>query len=150
VDTKPFDPEKILIITHGFCGSTCALFANHANQYSHVKTIVVGGFPGQPQQYTSFPGLEVLQTPDFYDLLDTLLQSTEDQGCLNCFSPRRLLTSAGYRMCIREIYPPGDSSTPLEYTFLPADYHLDLNAQTAEHPEYIWLQALKYFETSDW
>jgi hypothetical protein len=59
VNTKPMNPSKIIIITHGFCGSTCALFANHASQYSHVKTIVVGGLRDQPQQYTSFPGLEV-------------------------------------------------------------------------------------------
>jgi len=150
INTKPMNPEKILIITHGFCGSTCALFANHASQYSHVKTIVVGGLRNQPQQYTSFPGLEVLETPYFYDLLDTLLQSTSDQSCENCYSPRRLLTSAGYRLCIREIYPPNSTNTPSEYTFMEANYHLDLNAKTADNPEYIWFQALKYFDSSDW
>ena len=26
---KYFKPQEIMIVTHGFCGSTCALFANH-------------------------------------------------------------------------------------------------------------------------
>ena len=59
-DLKPFNPNKTLMITHGFCGSTCALFANHIHQYYGVKTITVGGLKGVTQQYTSFPGLEVL------------------------------------------------------------------------------------------
>lgn len=79
--------------------------------------------------------LKVLETPYFYDLLDQLLQNTNDQSCTDCYSPRRLLHSGGFRMCIREIYPPeGSTHTPLEYTFLKADYHLDNTEVTALHP----------------
>jgi hypothetical protein len=49
-------------------------------------------------------------------------------------------------MCVREIYPPSSTKVPLEYTFMEADVHLDLNEKTADHPEYIWLQALQYFD----
>lgn len=73
--TTPLSPSKITILTRGFCGSTCALFTNHLANYEHVKTVVAGGStPGIPMQYSSFPGLEVLDSPGFYNILDVLLQ----------------------------------------------------------------------------
>jgi len=147
-DRKPFDPKKTLMITHGFCGSTCALFANHIQQYYGVKTITVGGIKGVQQQYTSFPGLEVLETPGFYDLLDNLLQNTNDQTCTSCLAPRRLRTSGGFRLCIREIYGPiNNFALPLEFTWQPSDYHIDNTELIAENPEYVWLQAAGFFSS---
>lgn len=62
--------------------------------------------------------------------------------------PRHLYTSAAYRYCIREIYLPSAApafATPLEYTFVPSDYHLFLDAESVYHAEDIWLQAVKFF-----
>src|SRR3989338_3332234 len=61
-----FKPQNILIANYGFCGSTCALFANHLSNYEGIKTVSIGGIQGSPQQYTSFPVLEVLETPSVY------------------------------------------------------------------------------------
>eukprot|EP01119_Soliformovum_irregulare_P012029 TRINITY_DN3091_c0_g1_i3.p1 TRINITY_DN3091_c0_g1~~TRINITY_DN3091_c0_g1_i3.p1 ORF type:complete len:629 (+),score=164.53 TRINITY_DN3091_c0_g1_i3:284-1888(+) len=143
---NPYVPKNMLIMTRGFCGSTCALFANHLRNYEGVRTVVVGGLKGRPQGYTSFPGLQVLDSPDFYDELDSLDQNTSDQSCTTCLAPRRLLTSAAFRMCTREIYGPDDFDLPLEYRFLQADFQLETSRATAEYPELIWEQLLQFFQ----
>lgn len=56
---RQLNPSEILIVSHGFCGSTCALFANHLHQYENVKTLSVGGLGQQQMAYSSFPGLQV-------------------------------------------------------------------------------------------
>ena len=48
--------SKILILTNGLCGSTCAVTSSHLNQVDRVKTVTFGGFYNQSQQYFSFPG----------------------------------------------------------------------------------------------
>jgi len=140
-DRYPFKPENVLILDYGFCGSTCALFADHAHNYEGVRTVSVGGLH-QPQQYSSFPGLEVLETPSFYWLMNTLLQQTGDLECDSCYSPRNMLTTSGYRMCIREIYGP-DLEDPLEYTWQPADYRINLTKFTAFNHEFLWQDVIE-------
>ena len=146
-----FKPDDILILTHGFCGSTCALFANHAALYDNVKTIVAGGLQSRPrQQYTSFPGLQVVDDPELFNEFDALggdtspaLPSPDD------VVPRRLPTQAGFRYCIREIYPPQivtDSDTqPMEFNFQAATHKIVDTLDTAENPYKLWYQVLKYF-----
>eukprot|EP01119_Soliformovum_irregulare_P013817 TRINITY_DN3712_c0_g1_i2.p1 TRINITY_DN3712_c0_g1~~TRINITY_DN3712_c0_g1_i2.p1 ORF type:complete len:288 (-),score=84.72 TRINITY_DN3712_c0_g1_i2:58-921(-) len=144
---RQLNPSQILILTHGFCGSTCAMFANHLHQFENVKTLVVGGTPNVPQGYSSFPGSEVLNSPEIFDQLDTLYQETWDMTCVDCLAPRRLITSAYFRICIREIFGPdaSQSQTPLEYTFLPADYKMDNTLVTAQSIEEVWPIAATYF-----
>src|SRR3989338_8151642 len=149
IDPSPFEPSKMLIMSYGFCGSTCALFVDHAHNYEGVKTVSVGGFDqSKQQQYSSFPGLEVLETPSFYWTLNRLLQKSGDLNCASCTSPRNLLTTAGYRMCIREIYGP-DLEMPLEYTWQPADFRHPLSSETAVHHELLWPEMLQYFGQSN-
>lgn len=54
--------EKIILLTHGFCGSTCAVFAMAMRNHPEVVTTVsVGGYPDDEEmQYMSFPGGQVL------------------------------------------------------------------------------------------
>lgn len=57
---NPFEPQNVKILTHGFCGSTCALFATHLHSVEKVETVVVGGVITQPQQqFFSFPGKRI-------------------------------------------------------------------------------------------
>eukprot|EP01119_Soliformovum_irregulare_P011568 TRINITY_DN2911_c0_g1_i1.p1 TRINITY_DN2911_c0_g1~~TRINITY_DN2911_c0_g1_i1.p1 ORF type:complete len:629 (-),score=162.68 TRINITY_DN2911_c0_g1_i1:176-2062(-) len=138
-------PGEILVLSRGFCGSTCALVADHLNLYEKVKTLTIGGFHGRPQGYTSFPGLQVLDSGAMYDQMDSVGQNTFDQDCTECLSPRRLLTSATYRMTAREIYGPQDNEIPLEYKFVPADFRLMKTRDTAERSQLLWKDALQFF-----
>jgi len=146
-----FPPEQTMIITKGFCGSTCALFANHMALYDGVQTVVVGGIPGSGQmQYTSFPGLQVLDDGPLFGQLLELRQNitacpvdeNEDHPV-----PRLLLTQASFRYCIREIYPPVPDydQPPMEYTFQPANHHIFFTEFTANYPQYIWYEVLDFF-----
>lgn len=145
-----FQPENTLIITKGFCGSTCALVANHLRLYDGVRTVVLGGMPDRPQmQYTSFPGLQVLDNAPLFGQLVELKQNVswipyEDS---NDVLPRILATSSDFRYCIREIYPPeADYDTiPMEYNFQQADYHFYNDALTAVLPQYFWYYVLDLF-----
>jgi hypothetical protein len=42
---RPFAPQDIVILTDGFCGSTCALFVEMMTVQAGVKVIVLGGCP---------------------------------------------------------------------------------------------------------
>jgi len=147
-----FNPSKILIISKGFCGSTCALFANHLALYDDVRTVVLGGMPGRsPMQYTSFPGLQVLDNGPLFGQFLRLRQNISyvpyaDMD-MDDIVPRLLPTTAAFRYCIREIYPPTAAydTNPTEYTFQQADYHYWNNAVTANYPQYVWYDVLDLF-----
>eukprot|EP01104_Vermistella_antarctica_P019557 TRINITY_DN770_c0_g3_i2.p1 TRINITY_DN770_c0_g3~~TRINITY_DN770_c0_g3_i2.p1 ORF type:complete len:687 (-),score=160.02 TRINITY_DN770_c0_g3_i2:94-2154(-) len=142
----PFQPDEIIIMTHGFCGSTCALFADHLHNYENVKTVVVGGISGQAQQYTSFPGLQIYEDPnligDLYSLKFPINNTWE-----NCDYPTLMPTTSGYRLCIREIYGPDNYTIPLEYAFQEADIHLDLTEDTVNYPYLLWQDMLGFFSS---
>ncbi|KAH7327288.1 hypothetical protein BKA65DRAFT_406328, partial [Rhexocercosporidium sp. MPI-PUGE-AT-0058] len=40
-----FAPEDILMLTDGYCGSTCSVFAEQMKTHQGVKSVVVGGLP---------------------------------------------------------------------------------------------------------
>jgi len=136
--------SQMIVVTHGLCGSTCALFANHAAIFGNVKTMVVGGLVDLPQQYTSFPGLQVLDTPVLFELIDAYFP--QDPG--NQLIPEILPTTARYRMCVREIYPEPTSDTPTEYTFMSADYHIPSTLARILRPEITWFDAAQFLYES--
>eukprot|EP01006_Ploeotia_vitrea_P022137 TRINITY_DN54547_c0_g2_i1.p1 TRINITY_DN54547_c0_g2~~TRINITY_DN54547_c0_g2_i1.p1 ORF type:complete len:347 (+),score=47.43 TRINITY_DN54547_c0_g2_i1:3-1043(+) len=147
----PLGPSQYLILTHGICGSTCASVANHAKNYAGVGAIVVGGldYSQNPRttpvmQYTSFPGGEVLDSPGF-DAALKLIQNGPNDPLL----PKPLPTSGEYRFCAREIYgrPPIYRHTlPLEFTWQPADWHMQpYSLGEAFEVEKMWYRAKTFF-----
>lgn len=45
IQTQPFKSEDIVIIQDGYCGSTCAIFAELMREQGKVQTIAIGGRP---------------------------------------------------------------------------------------------------------
>lgn len=108
-----FNASSVRIVTHGECGSTCALFTNHASRYAHVRTAVVGVHNPSNQQVTSFPGLQVLEDSEiFASIAEAQLTGTDVPVHVQ---------GGTWRACIREIYGHSDHDTPLEYRWQPAD-----------------------------
>lgn len=149
-----FSPAETLIITKGLCGSTCALFANHLNLYDDVRTVVLGGIPGrEPMQYTSFPGLQVLEKNALFGQFKRLKQNISyvpfGEIDIDSVVPRVLYTQADFRYCIREIYPPEANydTNPMEFNFQQADYHYFNNELTANYPQYVWYDVLSLFSS---
>lgn len=92
-----------------------------------------------------------METPCWYQLLETLKQDPNDQECKDCRAPRQFLTSAQYRFCNREIYGPLLNGTivppaPLEYTWSPATYRYAFRSpEEAEQQQLVWLNLLSFF-----
>lgn len=108
-----FNASQISIVTHGMCGSTCALFALHAARYAHVTTTVVGVHDPANQQLCSFPGLQVVEDSEIFGTIAAA-------GVTGPLVPVPV-PGGTWRACIREIYGHNDVNTPIEYRWLPAD-----------------------------
>eukprot|EP01126_Amoeba_proteus_P032714 TRINITY_DN3193_c0_g1_i10.p1 TRINITY_DN3193_c0_g1~~TRINITY_DN3193_c0_g1_i10.p1 ORF type:complete len:454 (-),score=71.46 TRINITY_DN3193_c0_g1_i10:41-1402(-) len=148
--SQPLSPTRLLIVNRGFCGSTCALFADTLSTQG-VKTLTFFQGttpPGQQQSYRSFPGLQVLDSDYLYDKMDELGQATGDQSCTDCYAPRRLLTTAAFRLCNREVYKSVDKTdAPLEYTFQPSDFHVGLTREETFDQVLQWEKAKTLLQT---
>lgn len=144
-----FNPEEIIIVTHGFCGSTCALFSTHLALYDSVRTFVMGGIDGHEQQFFSFPGGQVLDTPGLFATIAQLgFNTTAGPAAPDELQPRALPTTAAYRFCVREVYPNKPvaySTPPMEFAFQPGSYRASYSYQTAVAPEFGWYEAAAHF-----
>lgn len=148
--SKPFPRENIIISTKGFCGSTCALFTGHAHFYERIQTVVSGGLASQvQQQFFAFPGIQVVDSPDFYSMFQILkfnittfnAHEINDPSVTQAapLTPRLMATTARYRYCIREQYEQVNRySLPTEYSFVPADFHWPFTYEMATQPTSIW------------
>lgn len=119
---------EIVLVSNGYCGSTCAIFSSIAARHigKGVTTVVVGGRKATPQQFWSFPGGEVLTLEEINkegrvwssdrmnvaagaeDLYPLGLREEHERAIadLQEVMPRPLPTSAHIRLCIREVYGP--------------------------------------------
>jgi hypothetical protein len=53
--------KEMLLLSNGYCGSACAVFAAHLLEVDNAKSLVFGGVYGiGQQQFFSFPGGEVV------------------------------------------------------------------------------------------
>jgi hypothetical protein len=132
-DLVQFNASQIHIVTHGECGSTCALFALHASRYAHVKTTVIGVHDPASQQLCSFPGLQVVEDSEIYS---TIAQARVTGPLV----PQPLAGGGSWRVCIREIYGPNNHHTPLEYRWIPADSWILPNIDDAKVFGSYWTQ----------
>jgi len=149
---QDYKASEIIILTNGFCGSMCAYFSNHIVNYDKVKSVVVGGMIERPQmQYSSFPGGQVMDSPDIYSSLNSLGVNTQCCSTPSTdFIPRDLLTSAAFRYTVREVYPPipAYSTSPVEFTFQGASEHLYYNSiAEATQPALVWYKAAAFFSS---
>ncbi|KAF9946408.1 hypothetical protein BGZ70_003238 [Mortierella alpina] len=55
-DETPFKAENMVILTNGFCGSTCAVLALQLHERYGVRSVAIGGHHGESMAFTSFPG----------------------------------------------------------------------------------------------
>jgi hypothetical protein len=124
--------QKIAVLSDGTCGSTCAVFTTHLDEVDNVITVAMGGISGQPMQYFSFPGGEVLQ-------LGTVQAAASFLGITNqTLVPAPFPTTADLTFAFLEIYPWFKNQTnlnlPLEFIFRAANHRLDVWPIIGETP----------------
>ncbi|KAJ3097318.1 hypothetical protein HDU96_000421 [Phlyctochytrium bullatum] len=80
---KGWRPEKIGVISNGFCGSTCSNFVRVLREQHGVRSFVYGGASGQPFQPTSFEGGRLLTFDDLLlDSNEILWNAAMDNGTI--------------------------------------------------------------------
>ncbi|OQR91385.1 hypothetical protein ACHHYP_04731 [Achlya hypogyna] len=123
-------PENLVVVSQGYCGSTCAVFASYIQAYGLGSTVALGGYLDTPQQVFGFPGGQVGKVSEFiYFAGNATLEDASFGAELEPLVPR-LPTSGRYDdmsytyLSISPWKNGGPNALPLEYTFVPADYSI--------------------------
>ncbi|CAG8836483.1 11398_t:CDS:2, partial [Gigaspora margarita] len=119
----PWDSDDIIIITNGFCASSCALLTLFFSEIHKVKTISVGGLLDTQMSFSTFPGGEVTSTNIILDSSGDKITDLPNANAL-------ILT-------IREAYNMDINGTVkdvLEYSYKPANYRLYYDEKNARDP----------------
>ncbi|CAG8506486.1 3520_t:CDS:2 [Dentiscutata erythropus] len=133
----PWTSDDIIIITNGFCASSCALLTTFFSEIYNIKTIAVGGLLDTQMSFSTFPGGEV-QSPE--PISDFSGDKVTDVPGINAFI-----------LAIRESYDIDKNGTVkdiLEYSYKPANYRLYYDENNARDPSLLWLEATKIFNDS--
>lgn len=131
ITRQPFAAENIVIVTDGYCASTCTIFSELMKQQAGVKTIALGGRPntdiiqaiGGVKGTNSFPMSYILSSvliPFTYEYIHSreFYQNTE-LGAYNDLVLSRTVSSVTNA---RDGYREGDKeNTPLQFVYEKAD-----------------------------
>ncbi|KAJ6499204.1 hypothetical protein C8R45DRAFT_1061350 [Mycena sanguinolenta] len=115
-----FDPENIVIISNGRCGSSCSLFSITMSKHEGVKTVVVGGHKDVAQQYCGVVGG---QSTHFSEI-DTEIKSTSLKN--HTLAPPDFQTNSVLGITWRLGFGIDDPEEPEEWQAHPADVNLPL------------------------
>ncbi|OQS00231.1 hypothetical protein THRCLA_06117 [Thraustotheca clavata] len=123
------DPKNLIVVSQGYCGSTCAVFTSYIQAHKLAKTVALGGYYNKAQQLFAFPGGQVGDVGDYIELADSLKIHSKYESAIEPLIPR-VPTSGRYNstgFTYLSIWPwnkDDPSHLPLEYTFVPADYSI--------------------------
>ncbi|KAJ3153258.1 hypothetical protein HDU89_000887 [Geranomyces variabilis] len=139
--TEPIWPkENVMLLTEGYCGSTCAHAARVLVDEVGIRSTVKGGLAGsKPFTFSAFPGGNVLDIdqlfsdPQKIDMADNPLTP---QPFLAAVSMFRVNVGVGYSK---------RKDLPAEYAYSPANCRLDITEQNV-FPANTWLAAAATFK----
>ncbi|OOF93938.1 hypothetical protein ASPCADRAFT_209190 [Aspergillus carbonarius ITEM 5010] len=160
--SSPFAPEDILLITDGFCSSTCTTFVELMKTSGGVKTLVFGGRPqyGPMAIMGGVRGGESLTSTIIDEYIDLTLEYATEQAQRNNFvlSDQQLArlnstptatelpyTWNGLELNFRNAYAPDDSLVPLQFVFDAADCRLFYTYENVVKPATTWVAAARAY-----
>lgn len=110
-----FPPERLMILTDGTCGSTCAAFVKHMQESGFAKVAGVGGLHYQTMDTSSFAGGYIADIDYFNEMFAF--------AGLDSIPPFPTRTSFSMNWAelysFRQLYEPG------QFANLPADFKID-------------------------
>ncbi|CAG8771039.1 18599_t:CDS:2, partial [Dentiscutata erythropus] len=133
--TSPFrwTSKDIIILTNGFCISTCALITSFLSKFHNVKTISVGGLLDTPMSFSTFPG-------GYATSENVIAGSAGDTKFFDL--PKEMNTLFFAVIKAHDFDKNSNTATGvLEYLFKPADYRLYYNESNARDPSFLWVDA---------
>ena len=110
-----FDPERILVLTDGMCGSSCATFLARLQENNFARVVGVGGIKYQDLQSQSFAG-------GFVTSIEYLNMLFEEAG-QTTIPP--FPTTAAWQVTWGELYSEVETGKPTQYVNLPTDFNID-------------------------
>ena len=137
-----YNPSDIILLSHGYCGSTCAVFSKHISEIDIARTVTIGGLPGRPQSIASFPGGQVFTLAELIENLEYLgLADHAD-------APQPFPTSARFSFTVREIYAwsSGKKNTPLDFVFEASTFHAPYTFLSAQLDTALYAQVADFFD----
>jgi hypothetical protein len=155
---QPFAAEDILLITDGFCASTCARLLELLRHQGNVKTVVFGGLPNKDQVRATGGTRGALELS--FDVLQAygrrIFELTPDSE-REAFNQGALGQLAGAKQALirastdgatgahaasinaQDALKQGDTTqTPLQYTYDAADGRLFYTAEMILDPTAVW------------
>jgi hypothetical protein len=148
---QPFAKEDIVIVTDGFCSSTCNTFTSIA-MAEGVRTIALGGRPinAPMQAIGGVKGGQALRFGNLADMMQLALSSSDTDelpesllaqgyGALLDVAPPLLPeTSSTAGINYRNAYSRNDTTTPLQFTYEAANCKLFYTPETVYNIEASW------------
>lgn len=125
---KGLPKDRLVLLSDGLCGSTCAVFSSFIQLHGLGTTVVIGGYANERQQFWSFPGGEVYRASE-------VSQDAAFLGLKN--SPLVPIRTAHdsdltFAMLAIHLWNSTTSTVPLEYVHVPADYHIMYDAVSTD------------------
>ncbi|KAI1754864.1 hypothetical protein F4782DRAFT_463688 [Xylaria castorea] len=155
-NTQPYAPEDILIVTDGFCSSTCTTFVNLMTNVGGVRALTFGGRPrSEPMQVMG--GVRGAQAYEFSDIdndiavgaslvnndssLLTKAQLTLAENVLPLGLKNLPLVIYGGGLNLRNAYQEGADHLPLQFDYQASDCRLFYTAKNIANPASTWTDA---------
>lgn len=151
-----FDPNNVVILTDGTCGSTCTLFSYLMIMQQNVKTVVVGGRPatGPMQSIAGVEGAQVFPLNEIQqaaaaslvlapaDQQQQLSQSELGIIAEGYFLDRAATPSNGGAINGKNAFSHTDAQTPLQFLMQPAQCRFFYTKEMIYGPEATWKRAV--------
>jgi hypothetical protein len=159
-DTKPqpqsYSPEDIVVLSDGFCGSTCAVFAEFLKTQAGVHAIAVGGrsqegpmqwvggSKGSNDQQIAFIGTVLdtaynLSSTDHKALITSAVGGDYDQARKDAYQAIRRQGSNSANVNFQNNIRKGDESvTPLQFVYEAADCRFFYTAEMLANQHLVW------------
>ncbi|CAK4678208.1 unnamed protein product [Aphanomyces euteiches] len=122
---KGLDRDHVILVSHGYCGSTCSVFSSFLQLHDLAQTVAFGGYANTPQQFFSFPGGQVYNTDAIYNDAGVLGVDSNELVPQPLSNISDLYADSSVNFAMLAITPwkeQNDAALPLEYKFVPATY----------------------------
>ncbi|KAK5941457.1 hypothetical protein PMZ80_006736 [Knufia obscura] len=153
LDTPPpFDPKNMVLVSDGFCGSTCAIVHEYLTNVHQIPAIAVGGRPGSGPMQTvgNTKGSQAFNT-DWLPILaaewnnDTLVATDRAKAKGTVFenwSSFAIDQGTLLGLNAKNNYRIGDgSNTPLQMVYTAADCKMWYTPKMLVDPVHVWSRA---------
>lgn len=128
---RKFEPENIVIVTDGFCSSTCTIFSEFMRQQARIKTINLGGRPNMDitQAVGGVKGTQSLRSDEILDWVQVpfrygYIHMAEfyNKTALGDYDNLLLYRTIYKGLNVRDGYREDDlCNIPLQFKYEPAD-----------------------------